>query len=71
VGLVRSGYPVGGVDIGKDTVASFDLGEAGVLFGSDGGGGLEGLPDGCDFVELIVVGEEADFGVVAGGTGGD
>ena len=43
----------------------------GLLFGGDGAGGLEGLPDGFDLVELVVVGEEAELGVVAGGAGGD
>ena len=70
-GLFGSGSPVGRVDVGEDAIAALYFGEAGVLFGSDGVCGLEGLPDGFDLVELIIVGEEANFCVVAGGTGGD
>ena len=63
--------PVGWVYVGEDAVAELDLGEAGFLLEGDGGGGLEGLVDGLELVELVVVGEEADLGVVAGGAGGD
>ena len=33
--------------------------------------GLEVLPDGLELVELVVVGFEAELGVVSGGAGGD
>ena len=62
---------MGGVDVGEDVVAEFYFGEAGFLLWGDGAGGFEGLVDGFELVELVVVGEEADLGVVAGGSGGD
>jgi hypothetical protein len=70
-GLFCAGYPEAGVDVGEDAVAELDFGEAGVLGSGEGAGGFEALPDGFDLVELVVVGEEADFGVVAGCAGGD
>src|SRR5450756_1485531 len=51
--LVGSGDPEAGVDVGKDAVAKFDLGEAGVLLRGDGAGGIEGLVDGLDLVEPV------------------
>ena len=70
-GFVRAGGPEGGVDVGEDAVAEFDCGEAFAHVFVEGAVGFEGLPDGLEFVELVVVGEEAELGVVAGGAGGD
>ena len=63
--------PVGGVDIREDAVAFFDGGEAGGLVVVEGAVVLPGLPDGFDLGPLLVVGEEAELGVIAGGAGGD
>jgi len=41
------------------------------LSGKDGAVGFEVLVDGFEFVELVVVGGEAEFGIVACGSGGD
>ncbi len=71
VRLFGSGGPVAGVDVEEDAVATLDLGEAVVLGFGEGADGFEALPDGFDFVELVVVGEEANLRVVAGGSGGD
>jgi len=70
-GFFGGGGPEAGIDFGEDAVALFDFGEAGLLGFGDRAGRFVGLPDGFDFVELIVMGEEADFGVVACGTSGD
>src|SRR6267143_1167627 len=69
--LLCSGGPVARIDVGEDAVAAFDLGEAVALGHGERAGGFEALPDGFDLVELVVVGEEADLGVVARGSGGD
>jgi hypothetical protein len=64
-------YPEAGVDVGEDAVAIFDLSETCLLRGGEGAGEFEALPDSLDLVELIVMGEETDLSVVAGGAGGD
>src|SRR5271170_2432413 len=69
-GLGGADYPEAGIDVGEDAVALFDFGQTRLLGFSDCAGCFEGLPESFDFVELIVVGEEADLGVVAGGAGG-
>ena len=63
--------PEAGVEVGEDAVAVLDLREAGGHVFVEGAVVLEGLPDGLEFEELVVVGEEAGFGVVARGAGGD
>ena len=65
------GGPEARIDVGKDAVTAFYFGEAVLLGFGECAGGFVALPDGLDLVELIVVGEEADFGVVARGSGGD
>ena len=69
--LACAGGPEAGIDVEEDVVAEFDGGEADLLIGGDGVVGLEVLPDGLELVELVVVSFEAEFGVVAGGSGGD
>lgn len=63
--------PETGVDVREDAVALLDGGEAVFLFCGEGIGGLTGQPDLCEFVELVVVGVEAELGVIARGAGGD
>ena len=63
--------PEAGIDVGEDAVAEFDLVEAAGQVLIEGAVVLECLPNGFEFEELVVVGEEAGLGVVAGGAGGD
>src|SRR3981081_1395613 len=69
--LFCSGGPEAGIDVGDSAGAGFDLGEALILRTGEDAGGFEALPDGFDLVELVVMGEEADLGVVARGSSGD
>ncbi len=68
---VGAGGPEPGVDIGEDTVAKFDFGEARSLLGGEGAGAFEKFAHGLELLKLFVVGEETGFRVVAGSTGGD
>ena len=63
--------PEGGIDVTEDIIAEFDVGETGRLRGGELAGGFEGLPDGFEVVEMVVVSEEAHLCVVAGCAGGD
>jgi hypothetical protein len=63
--------PEGGVEVGKDVVTGFNGREAGFLLGGETLTGLNGVEDLFEGVELVLVGVEADFGVVAGGEGAD
>src|ERR1700712_482121 len=70
-GLVCPRGPEAGVDVGEDAVANFDGDEALFLLLREAAVGGVAEPCFFELVELVVVGVEAEFGVVAGGAGGD
>ena len=69
--LLGTCCPQAGIEVGEDVVAELDLSEAGFLSKGETARLFEGLVDGFDLVELVVMGEEANLGVVARGSGGD